>query len=548
MVRAQLAPSLLSADFAHLADEVARVAPASDWMHVDVMDAHFVPNLTLGLPVVQSLRAATDARLDCHLMIDDPDTWAPRYAAAADSVTVHAEAVRDARATAAAVHDAGARAGIAVDRQTPVEDVLAVLPSYDLLLVMTIQAPARAAGEGADRASAPRRARPGAVAAGRRRGQRRHHRAVRRGRCRRLRRRQRGLRRRRPRRRAQIAAAAGGVGEPAAPAVRAARLPRALTSEVLDRIGALDPVADCEEVYRLHATLAFPFEVQRALELTLFRTYAVASIGALLDATQEFAQRTQKRYDDTVLLLSEAVEQGLDSDRGREAVRRVNRIHARFDIGDDDMRYVLATFVVVPLRWLDRHGWRPVTDAERVATHEYYRRLGTRMGIRGVPATWQEFAGLMDAYEAEHFARTPAVAAVGTATRELSRLAAARARAPRADPRARAAGPAAAARLRLPRRPRVGRAHERRRPPAAGPGAAAGARAAGGPPGRVPADGPDLPFRLHAVRPRPRRHPAPRRHRAPGPRRHGPRAATPRVSATLGAAASTRVLRGRCDS
>ncbi len=135
-----ISPSILSADFAHLADEVAAVAPATDWVHVDVMDQHFVPNLTLGLPVVQSLRKATDLRLDCHLMIDDPDTWAPRYAETADSVTVHVEAARDPRSIAAAIRDKGSRAGIAVDKQTDVTDVLDLLPGYDMVLVMTIQA------------------------------------------------------------------------------------------------------------------------------------------------------------------------------------------------------------------------------------------------------------------------------------------------------------------------------------------------------------------------------------------------------------------------
>lgn len=134
-----MAPSILSADFARLAAAVETVEPATDWVHVDVMDGHFVPNLTLGLPVVASLRAATAVRLDCHLMITDPETWAPRYAATADSVTIHAEASSDPRATAAAVREAGARAGLAVKPGTPVVAVADHLDAFDLLLVMTVE-------------------------------------------------------------------------------------------------------------------------------------------------------------------------------------------------------------------------------------------------------------------------------------------------------------------------------------------------------------------------------------------------------------------------
>src|ERR1700709_2128114 len=106
-----IAPSILSADFAHLADEADAVGNA-DWLHVDVMDAHFVPNLTLGLPVVQSLRRATELPLDCHLMIDDPDRWAADYAeAGAANVTFHVEAADDAVGTARAIRRAGALAG-----------------------------------------------------------------------------------------------------------------------------------------------------------------------------------------------------------------------------------------------------------------------------------------------------------------------------------------------------------------------------------------------------------------------------------------------------
>jgi ribulose-phosphate 3-epimerase len=134
-----IAPSILSADFARLADEADAVANA-DWLHVDVMDAHFVPNLTLGLPVVKSLRAATDLPLDCHLMIDDPDRWAPGYAeAGAANVTFHVEAARDAVQTARAIRSAGALAGLSVKPNTPLEPYLDLLREFDTLLVMTVE-------------------------------------------------------------------------------------------------------------------------------------------------------------------------------------------------------------------------------------------------------------------------------------------------------------------------------------------------------------------------------------------------------------------------
>jgi ribulose-phosphate 3-epimerase len=134
-----IAPSILSADFAWLAREAAAVEGA-DWLHVDVMDAHFVPNLTLGLPVVESLLKATDIPMDCHLMITDPGRWAPGYAeAGAYNVTFHAEATDDPVAVGRDIRAAGAKAGLSIKPGTPIEPYLEILRDFDTLLVMSVE-------------------------------------------------------------------------------------------------------------------------------------------------------------------------------------------------------------------------------------------------------------------------------------------------------------------------------------------------------------------------------------------------------------------------
>ncbi|MGW6200366.1 ribulose-phosphate 3-epimerase [Kribbella sp. NPDC055110] len=135
----QIAPSILSADFARLSEEAAAVSNA-DWLHVDVMDNHFVPNLTLGMPVVESLAKATDIPLDCHLMIEDPDRWAPGYVeAGASSVTFHVEACRAPIRTAREIRAKGARAAMALRPATAIEPYEDLLPELDMILIMTVE-------------------------------------------------------------------------------------------------------------------------------------------------------------------------------------------------------------------------------------------------------------------------------------------------------------------------------------------------------------------------------------------------------------------------
>jgi hypothetical protein len=181
----------------------------------------------------------------------------------------------------------------------------------------------------------------------------------------------------------------------------------------------LDPRGDCAAIVRRLATVDFPWDTTRALELALFRTFASPRIGGLLQATGEFVARAQKRYDDTDLIVSEIIENGFDSERGGRAIARMNALHARFRIRNEDFLYVLSTFVCEPIRWNARFGWRRMTTAEQQAWFWFWRAVGERMGIHGLPDDLAALEGFNRDYEATQFRHTQAGAAVGEATRAL---------------------------------------------------------------------------------------------------------------------------------
>lgn len=170
-----------------------------------------------------------------------------------------------------------------------------------------------------------------------------------------------------------------------------------------DRNESLDPETDYVEIYQNLALYEFTWDLTQALSFALFRTYAVPSIGRLLDETGAFTGAVQKRYDDTALLLEAPFVHGFDSESGKAALRRINQMHRMYDISNDDFLYVLSTFVVVPKRWLDDYGWRALTDTELRASVNYYRTLGKHMGIKDIPETYDAFMHLMDDYERAHF-------------------------------------------------------------------------------------------------------------------------------------------------
>jgi hypothetical protein len=189
----------------------------------------------------------------------------------------------------------------------------------------------------------------------------------------------------------------------------------------LAEIRRLDPERDAQRIVYLDSNAEFPWDTERALELAFFRTYAVPSIAEVLAATGELTGRTRRRHADTRLTLSALGEFGWDGARGREALERMNRIHAAFEIANDDQLYVLSALALEPIRWNERFGWRPLIEAERQATYVFWREVGRRMGIRDVPGSLAELDAFNRRYERERFAYSDAGHAIAGATLRLFR-------------------------------------------------------------------------------------------------------------------------------
>jgi ER-bound oxygenase mpaB/B'/Rubber oxygenase, catalytic domain len=188
---------------------------------------------------------------------------------------------------------------------------------------------------------------------------------------------------------------------------------------VLHEIEPLDAERDHQRIAFLTCRVDFPWDTTRALEFALFRTFCAPRISGLLDRTKEFECRAQKRYDDTDIIVSEIMEHGYDSERGRAAIARMNALHGHFQIGNEEFLYVLSTFVFEPIRWNARFGWRRMIEKERLALFHFWRAVGKRMNIKDIPTDYAAFERFSVEYERAHYRFSEANRRVGTATREL---------------------------------------------------------------------------------------------------------------------------------
>jgi hypothetical protein len=188
---------------------------------------------------------------------------------------------------------------------------------------------------------------------------------------------------------------------------------------VARHIQRLDPHTDAQKIMYLLSAYEHPWLMRKSLEFALFRTYAVPSISRLLKATRQFQQHGQKRYDDTSLLISTLMEQGYDSEYGQRAITRMNYWHGKYHIKNEDFLYVLSVFIFEPIRWINRFGWRPMTEQEQQTSYFFWREVGQRMQISDIPSSYAAFEQFNITYEREHFVYASANHTIGEATVQI---------------------------------------------------------------------------------------------------------------------------------
>lgn len=189
--------------------------------------------------------------------------------------------------------------------------------------------------------------------------------------------------------------------------------------EIRDHILTLDPKKDYEEIVRLVGTMEYPWLLKKSLEFALFRTYAVPHTSRILAASGQFDRHGQKRYDDTTLMLSGMAEKGIDSEHGRIVIESMNRLHGRWNIKNDDMLYVLSTFIFEPIRWHEQYGWRKPTYNEKLGNYYFWAEVGRRMGINDIPDTFEAYEQFNIEHEKKYFRYDDACRQIGLSTMDV---------------------------------------------------------------------------------------------------------------------------------
>jgi hypothetical protein len=186
--------------------------------------------------------------------------------------------------------------------------------------------------------------------------------------------------------------------------------------KVTAEIVSLDPVKDHCRIVHLMTGYEFPWDIIRALEVALMKTFCSPKVSGLLHRTGEFRRHGQKRYDDTALLVAEFMQNGYDGERGQQAIAHINAIHGFYHIENDEFLFVLSTFVFMPIRWVDAYGWRKTTENERQALFYFFKAVGERMNIKNIPGSLNDLEKFIEEYEKNNVVLVETNHAVGNAT------------------------------------------------------------------------------------------------------------------------------------